>query len=163
MQLPFYPKLCAATVLSLSTFLIGCNSQSVSRNLSPVIGNWQIQGDTPAADANMPRFTALHFRRDGSLDARYVVASGALGGIIKSASKQAQETDSYVLVGKTHLRIIEGSRALEYTYDVHDGKLFIKSQDSNESTVYVHSHDSSDGAANDPDPSQPTENPDANN
>jgi hypothetical protein len=129
----------AAALLGTATSLTGCHSQAVKRDLSPILGRWTIQGNVPEPDANMPRFTHLNFVHDGTLHATYVQASGALAGIIKSAPKMAQEDDTFTLVGQHQLRVIEGSRALEYHYDVRDDKLFMRPADAptGESTVFV--------------------------
>ena len=125
-----------------STLLAGCHSSAAQRAVSPLIGLWQVNGPLPEPDANLPRFTQLTFRRNGTLDASYVAAGGALAGLVKSASQVRQEQDSYTLVGKHHLRIIEGSRSLEFRYDVRDGKLFLTWPNADSATVYARVHPS---------------------
>jgi hypothetical protein len=135
------------------TLLTACHSSTAQRAVSPLIGTWQINGAMPEPDANMPRFTQFTFRRDGTLDASYVAAGGALASVVKSSSQVRQEHNTYTLVGKRHLRIIEGSRSLEYTYEVRDGKLFLSGPGSDTPTVYAPVHSSeSDSEESDPTP-----------
>ena len=140
------------STLCASTLLAGCHSSAAQRAVSPLIGTWRINGAVPQPQPDMPQFTQLTFRRDGTLDASYVAAGGALAGVIKSAPKVRQEQDSYTPIGKRRVRIIEGSRSLSYSYDVRDEKLFLRSPDSDTPTVFVkvdpaQDSDSSDGAS----------------
>ena len=127
----------------------------MQRAVSPVIGIWQINGSLPPPDANFPRFTQLTFRRDGTLEASYVAAGGVLATVVKSSPQVRQEHDSYTLVGEHHLRIIEGSRALEYRYDVRDGRLFLSGTESGTTMVYNHI----DSANEDAETPTPTDTP----
>lgn len=142
----------SATVLA-TTLLTGCHSSEAKRAVSPLIGTWQINGAMPEPDANLPRFTQFTFRRDGKLEASYVAAGGALANVVKSSSQVRQENDSYTLVGKRHIRIIEGSRSLDYTYDVRDGKLFLTGPGSDKPVVYAPVH-TNDGESDDTSGSQ---------
>lgn len=112
-----------------------CNHASTE--LSPLVGSSRINGNVPTPSANFPQFTSLTFQHDGVLDASYVAANGALGHIVQSTPQIKQEKDSYTLGDGSTLHIIEGSRALNYMYDIHDGKLFLTPTDGNNALVYV--------------------------
>jgi hypothetical protein len=124
--------------------LAGCHSSAVQRAVSPLMGTWQINGSVPEPDANLPRFTQLSFRRDGTLDASYVAAGGALASVVKSSSQVRSEHDSYTLVGKRHVRIIEGSRSLNYHYEIRDDKLFLTGPGSDTAMVFAKIHPKDD-------------------
>ena len=128
-----------AVALSLVCALGACSSASTkqaTRELSPLAGTWTRDGDVPAPKANDPEFTQLSFLADGTLKASYVAAGGALAGIVKKAPKVMQEQDSYATVDPKTLRITEGSSARDYTYDVHDGKLYLTAPDGGEAAVF---------------------------
>jgi hypothetical protein len=116
--------------------LAACSHSTVKRALSPVIGSWQINGAVPAPEADLPQFTSLTFHTDGNLDADYVAAAGALAHVVQASPQIKHERDSYSLVGNSTLRIVEGSRALSYTYDIHDGKLFLTPANGDGAIVY---------------------------
>jgi hypothetical protein len=118
--------------------LSGCHSTAAQRAVSPLIGAWQINGTQPQPDPNLPRFTRLRFERDGALDASYVTAGGALAGLVKSNPEVREERDTYTLVGAHGLRIIEGSRALDYRYEVRDDKLFLTGGGTDGTAVFAH-------------------------
>ena len=88
------------------------------------------------AAANLPQFVRLTFSADGKLAASYVAAGGALAKVINTPSKLKSEHDSYTLDGKSHLSIVEGSRSLDYTWDVRDGKLFLTPKGADDAVVY---------------------------
>lgn len=143
-------RLCAGGVLA-ALALSGCHSSAVQRQFSPLIGSWTLNGSAPAPDPNMPKFTALTFHRNGNLDATYVAAGGALAGVVHTNPKTGSENDTYSIVSRHHLRIVEGSRSLDYTYHVRDGKLFLRSasgDDDGTSTVF-RKVNSSDAAGTD--------------
>jgi hypothetical protein len=126
------PESVAVALLSLS--LVGCggvrqsasNVRAEAENaVSPIVGRWRINGDEPAPQPSLPQFVSLDFETDGTLDASYVAAGGALAGIVKTDPKVKSERDSYALSGSNGLRIVEGSRALSFTYEVRAGKLFL--------------------------------------
>ena len=104
--------------------------------VSPIVGSWQINGDTPAPKANLPQFVRLAFLPNGKLEASYVAAGGALASVIKTPSKLKTEHDSYTLGDGKSLSIVEGSRALDYTWDARDGKLFLTAKGDDTATVY---------------------------
>lgn len=120
---------------ALSAALVACTAQTAQqsgdaakhaeRAVSPLVGTWVRDGDTPAPDPNNPQFTKLTFADDGSLAAEYVAAGGALAGMIKKAPKVQNESDTYTLISGKRVKIVEGSNSREYTYDVHDGKLYL--------------------------------------
>ena len=56
--------------------------------------------------------------------------------MINTPSKLKSEHDSYTLDGKSHLSIVEGSRSLDYTWDVRDGKLFLTPKGADDAVVY---------------------------
>ncbi len=126
---------CATAALALSG-LSACHSSALQRQISPLMGAWQINGDAPAPDPNYPRFTALTFHRDGTLDATYVAAAGALAGVVKMNQKMAQEHDTFTLLRHHRVRVVEGSRSLDYSYQVNDGKLYLRSSSDGTPTVF---------------------------
>jgi len=104
--------------------------------VSPIVGAWTINGDIPPPKANLPQFVRLDFQANGKLDASYVAAGGALAGVVNTTPKTKSERDSYTLDGSDHLSLIEGSRALDFTYAVRDRKLFLTRNDGSVATVY---------------------------
>lgn len=104
--------------------------------VSPIVGSWKLNGDTPPPRPNLPQFVRLDFKPDGRLEASYVAAGGALAAVLNTPSKLKTEHDSYTLDDGKHLSIVEGSRSLDYTYDVRDGKLFMTSNGDSTATVY---------------------------
>jgi hypothetical protein len=125
--------------ITLVGALGACNStaqKQTTRELSPLAGTWARDGDVPAPKANAPEFTRLSFKADGTLEASYVAAGGALAGIVKKAPKIMQEHDSYSIVDAKTVRITEGSSARDYAYDTHDGKLYLTPPDGGEAAVF---------------------------
>ena len=104
--------------------------------MSPLAGEWTRDGDVPAPKSNNPEFTKLSFHSDGTLEASYVAAGGALAGVIKKAPKVMQEHDSYSIIDSKTVRITEGSSARDYAYDTHDGKLYLTSPDGGDAAVF---------------------------
>lgn len=78
----------------------------------------------------------LDFKADGTLEASYVAAGGALAKVINTPSKLKDEHDTYALHGDRQVSIIEGSRALEYAYTVRAGKLFLTPSGDTAAIVY---------------------------
>lgn len=137
----------ARCVLILLALLAGCSgakqaategAANVKNAVSPVVGSWTINGDVPAPKPNLPQFVRLHFSADGKLDASYVAAGGALAGVVNTPTKLKNEHDSYTLGDEKTLSIIEGSRSLDFSYDVRDGKLFLTPKGQSEAMVYRH-------------------------
>ena len=119
--------------------LVACGSaaqKQTERAVSPLAGTWTRDGDVPTPKSNDPEFTMLSFKTDGTLEASYVAAGGALAGVIKKAPKVMKEHDSYSIVDAKTVRITEGSSARDYTYDTHDGKLYLKSPDGGDAAVF---------------------------
>jgi hypothetical protein len=113
----------------------GCSHAQTA--LSPIVGSWEINGSAPPAAANFPQFTTLRFKSDGTLVASYVATNGALSHVGQSSPQTKQEEDSYSLGEASTIHIVEGSRALDYTYDLHDDKLFLTPKNEENAVVYV--------------------------
>lgn len=123
---------CACAVSACS----GAAQKQASREASPLAGTWTRDGDVPTPKANEAEFTLLSFKADGTLRASYVAAGGALAGVIKKAPKVMQEQDAYSIVDSKTVRITEGSSARDYTYDTHDGKLYLTSPNGGQAAVF---------------------------
>jgi len=126
--------------------LVGCSSAERAASkagadaknaTSPIVGSWKLGGDTPAPKANLPQFVRLTFTAGGKLDASYVAAGGALAKVIDTPSKLKEEHDSYTLGSDEKLTIIEGSRTLDYTYKMSDGKLLLTPSGADNAIVFV--------------------------
>ena len=135
----------AALLAAAVALLAGCGhaKQTASKTdaeaknaISPIVGSWTINGDVPPPQANLPQFVRLKFSAGGKLDASYVAAGGALAKVINTPSKLKSERDSYTLDENQHVSIVEGSRSLDYTWHVTDGKLFLTAKGADEATVY---------------------------
>ncbi len=138
MNAPAYRMRAAAAALTMLT-VAACSSASTkqaTREVSPLAGTWLRDGDTPAPKPNDPEFTRLSFEADGTLKASYVAAGGALAGVIKKAPKILEEDDSYAIVDSKTVRITEGTTPREYTYDAHDGKLYLTSASGGDAVVF---------------------------
>ena len=109
--------------------------------VSPIEGAWMINGAIPPPKANLPQFVRLDFRTNGKLVASYVAAGGALAGIMATTPKTKSEVDSYTLDGPDKVSIIEGARALQFTYAVRDAKLFLTASGESAATVYQRAGD----------------------
>jgi hypothetical protein len=98
--------------------------QTAARSLSPLIGTWTRDGDTPkGSDNGGPQFTKLTFTADGSLSASYV--AGGLGAIIGSSPSVKAENDTYNTLGSSTLSIAEGTTHRDYSYRVSGSKLYL--------------------------------------
>lgn len=128
-QLRFMSGLAASILL-----FGGCNHAQTA--LSPIVGSWQINGSTQSSAANFPQFTRLKFKSDGSLTASYIATNGAIR-LGPSSPEIKQEEDSYTLGEASTLHVVEGSRALDYTFDIHDDKLFLTPKNEENAIVYV--------------------------
>jgi hypothetical protein len=113
----------------------GCSHAETA--LSPIVGSWQINGSASSSAANFPQFTRLKFKSDGSLMASYVATNGAISHLGQSSPAIKQEEDSYTLGEASTVHVVEGSRALDYTYDIHDDKLFLTPKNEENAIVYV--------------------------
>jgi hypothetical protein len=130
--------------LALALGLGACSGEAAkhaARTASPLVGGWTRDGDVPKPSPDRPQFTKLTFRPDGSLDASYVSAGGALAGVLNKAPKVMQERDSYTIVDSHTVRIAEGSSARDYQYDVHDGKLYLTPPNAQDAAVFSKSND----------------------
>ena len=130
-----YRMICLALALGLGA----CSREDAKhavRAASPLVGGWTRDGDVPRPSPDRPQFTKLTFRPDGSLDASYVSAGGALASVLKKAPKVMQERDSYTIVDSHTVRIAEGSSARDYQYDVHDGKLYLTPPNAQDAAVF---------------------------
>jgi len=130
--------------LAFAALLAGCSEKSASettdsaqRTVSPLIGAWSVAGDPPAASGARPSFTKLRFEADGTLEASYVAAGTSVKRVASGASAVKDENDSYTIVPPKRVRITEGTRALEYTYDVHDDKLYLTPAGGDAATVFA--------------------------
>ncbi len=131
---------------TFASALAACGSaaqKQATREVSPLAGTWTRDGDVPTPKANNPQFTLLSFKADGTLEASYVAAGGALAGIVKKAPKVMKEHDSYAIVDAKTVRITEGSSARDYAYDTHDGKLYLTSPDGGDAAVFSKTTDGS--------------------
>ncbi len=131
-----------ATV-ALSIFLGGCSeheTKTVERSVSPLVGTWMRDGDTPKPDPNNPQFTKLTFAANGALTATYVAAGGALASVIGKAPKIQVENDTYATPDASTLKIAEGSRHLAYHYRISGEKLFLTATGSGEALVFTKSN-----------------------
>jgi hypothetical protein len=129
-------KLRFTTGLLASALLWGGCSHAQTA-LSPIVGSWEVNGSPPSSDANSPQFTTLKFKSDGSLIASYVATNRTLSHIGQSSPQTKQEEDSYTVGEGSTLHIVEGSRALDYTYDIRDDKLLLTPKDETNAVVYV--------------------------
>ena len=111
-------------------------TNTAARSVSPLIGTWVRDGDTPKPDPNQPQFTKLTFAADGSLTAEYVAAGGQLTAIVGGAPKLRTERDSYTTPGDATLRIAEGSSHREFQYRVSSAKLFLTAPGSNDANEF---------------------------
>ncbi len=132
-------------VLAAISALAACSSAqqtaskagSEAKNaVSPIVGSWELNGSAPAPKANTPQFVKLDFKANGKLEASYVAAGGALAHVIDTPTKLKTEHDSYTLGENTSLSIIEGSRSLDYTYEVNDGKLMLTPEGASDAVVF---------------------------
>jgi hypothetical protein len=133
------PLVRALIALTVACTLNACGSaaqKQATREVSPLAGTWTRDGDVPAPKANNPEFTRLSFKADGTLEASYVAAGGALAGVIKKAPKVMQEQDSYSIIDAKTVRITEGSSARDYAYDTHDGKLYLTAPDGGDAAIF---------------------------
>jgi hypothetical protein len=111
------------------------DTKTVERSVSPLIGTWTRDGDTPKPDVKAPQFTKLTFAPDGKLSARYVEAAGALAPVLNSAPKLKDENDTYRTDGN-RLKIAEGTSALAFEYRVDDGKLYLTPPGGSDAAVF---------------------------
>jgi len=117
-------------------------TKTAERSVSPLMGTWVRDGDTPKPDTKNPQFTRLTFAADGSLAAKYVAAGGALAGVVDKAPKVMSEQDTYATAGSSTLRIAEGSSHRAYQYRVSGSKLYLTEEGGSDAAVFSKSNDS---------------------
>jgi len=125
-----------ALILAAVT-LAGCSEhqeQTAARSVSPLIGTWTRDGNTPASSSNGPQFTKLTFHSDGKLDANY--AASGVAPALGSAPSVKAENDTYTTSGDASLSVAEGSRHLDYTYRVSGGKLYLTASGQSDAAVF---------------------------
>ena len=131
-------KLRAWTAPLVCALLVSCGThagQTVERSVSPLIGTWTRDGNTPANGSSAgPQFTKLTFSADGTLQASYV--AGGLGAAIGSAPSVKAENDTYRTQGESKLSIAEGTRHLDYTYRFSGSKLYLTPAGGSEAQVF---------------------------
>jgi hypothetical protein len=111
-------------------------AKTAERTVSPLVGTWTRDGDVPKPDPKSPQFTELRFTPDGSLDASYVAAGGALAGVISKAPKIQSEQDTYSTPEPNTLRIAEGSSYREYQFRITDGKLYLTPSGAGDAAMF---------------------------
>lgn len=110
--------------------------QTAVRSVSPLIGTWTRDGDTPKGDSGGgPQFTKLTFTPDGTLSASYV--SGGLGAMIGSSPSVKSENDTYATPASSTLSIAEGTTHRDYSYRVSGSKLFLMPPDGGAAAVFT--------------------------
>jgi hypothetical protein len=118
--------------------LAGCSDHSektAERAVSPLVGTWTRDGDTPKGDSNGgPQFTKLKFSADGSLNASYV--AGGVGSIIGSSPSVKSENDTYTTKGSSTLSIAEGTTHRDYSYRTSDNKLYLTPPGGGDAAVF---------------------------
>jgi hypothetical protein len=125
------------TMLAAVALLAGCSEhteKTAERSVSPLIGTWTRDGDTPkGAGSGGPQFTKLTFSADGKLAASYV--AGGVGALIGSAPSVKSENDTYTSTD-TGLSIAEGSTHRDYSYRVDNGKLYLTPPGGGDAAVF---------------------------
>jgi hypothetical protein len=132
------PHRIACTLLA-ALALAACSRHdalTVQRSLSPLIGTWTRDGDTPKGSGNGgPQFTKLTFAADGKLSANYVAAG--LGAILGSSPSVKAENDTYATPDATTLSIAEGTTHLDYSYRVSGSKLYLTPPGGGDAAVFT--------------------------
>jgi hypothetical protein len=112
------------------------DTKTAERSVSPLVGKWMRDGDTPKPDAKNPQFTQLTFSPDGKLAARYVAAGGALASVLDKAPTMKSENDTYT-TSDANLRIAEGTSNLEFTYRIDGAKLYLTPPGGSDAAVFT--------------------------
>jgi hypothetical protein len=134
-------RLRAASVLAVIASCIvfaACSEhteKTAERSVSPLVGTWTRDGNTPKSGGGGPQFTKLTFAADGSLNADYV--AGGVGAIVGSSPSVKTENDTYATPGGSKLSIAEGTTHLAYTYRVSGSKLYLTSPGSSDAAVFT--------------------------
>jgi hypothetical protein len=109
--------------------------QTAARSVSPLIGTWTRDGDTPKGSGNGgPQFTKLTFTPDGSLSASYV--AGGIGAMVGSAPSVKSENDTYTTRDTSTLSIAEGTSHRDYAYRVSGSKLYLTPPGGGDAAVF---------------------------
>jgi hypothetical protein len=111
-------------------------ANTVERTLSPLIGTWTRDGNTPRGTASSgPQFTKLTFAADGTLNADYV--AGGIGAAIGTSPSIKSENDTYATPGGSKLSIAEGTSHLAYSYRVSGSKLYLMPLGGGDAAVFT--------------------------
>jgi hypothetical protein len=130
------PSSALAALLACIT-LAACSEheeKTAERSVSPLVGTWTRDGNTPKGGASGPQFTKLTFAPDGSLSASYV--AGGVGALIGSAPSVKTENDTYATPGGSKLGIAEGTTHLAYTFRVSGSKLYLTPTGGSDAAVF---------------------------
>jgi hypothetical protein len=124
----------------LSTLVLGACSEhaekTAERTVSPLIGTWTRDGDTPKSTAKgSPQFTKLTFAPNGQLKASYV--AGGVGTLIGSSPSVKAEDDTYGTPDASTLSIAEGTTRLDYSYRVSGAKLYLTPPGGGDAAVFT--------------------------
>jgi hypothetical protein len=126
-----------AAALSIAILLGACSAheqKTATRAVSPLIGTWTRDGDTPKGNASGgPQFTKLTFAPDGSLAATYV--AGGVGALIGSAPSVKAENDTY-RSDASKVSIAEGTTHRQYAYRVSGAKLYLTPPGGGDAAVF---------------------------
>jgi len=128
-----------ACALLVALALAGCSEhteQTAARSVSPLIGTWTREGDTPKSGSDGgPQFTKLKFAADGSLNASYV--AGGVGAILGSSPSVKSENDTYSTPSDAKLSIAEGTTHRDYSYRVSGSKLYLTPPGGGDAAVFT--------------------------
>jgi len=128
-----------ACALLVALALAGCSEhteQTAARSVSPLIGTWTRDGDTPKSGSDGgPQFTKLKFAADGSLNASYV--AGGVGAILGSSPSVKSENDTYSTPSDAKLSIAEGTTHRDYSYRVSGSKLYLTPPGGGDAAVFT--------------------------
>jgi len=118
--------------------MTACNQHdeaTAARSVSPLLGTWTRDGDTPkGSDNGGPQFTKLTFTPDGSLSASYV--AGGIGAMVGSAPSVKSENDTYTTRDTSTLSIAEGTSHRDYAYRVSGSKLYLTPPGGGDAAVF---------------------------
>ncbi len=107
--------------------------KTAERSVSPLIGTWTRDGNTPAGGSHGPQFTKLTFSSNGSLHASYV--AGGIGAALGSSPSVKSENDTYRSTDSS-ISIAEGSSHLDYAYRVDGSKLYLTPPGGSDAAVF---------------------------
>jgi hypothetical protein len=133
-----YRTITAVALLAASAMLTACSEhteKTAERSVSPLVGTWTRDGNTPKSGDAGPQFTKLTFTPDGSLNASYV--AGGIGAAIGSSPSVKTENDTYATPGASKLSIAEGTSHLDYAYRVSGSKLYLTPPGGGDAAVFT--------------------------